>query len=100
MPIESNLTCKGCLDYETCRKEERIKETRCKDYARSKDQAFKDLPHLQDKPTKIYGLKWIRHQMPSDKKGEGSFREIPFSNLRKEGKRRVEKQIGKGYWSD
>lgn len=49
----------------------------------------------------IYSSGYIRPEMPHNVKREGGRdREIPFSNLRKEGKRKVNKLLGKGYWSE
>jgi len=50
----------------------------------------------------IYSSGYIRPELPSnyDRTTWGKLREVPFSNLRKEDKRAVEKKLGKGYWSE
>lgn len=48
----------------------------------------------------VYSREYIRPQLSSQKRDLGHWREIPLSNLRKEDKKRVEKKLGKGYWSD
>jgi len=50
----------------------------------------------------IYSRDYIRPQLSSnmDRTKWGKIREIPMSNLRKEDKRGVEKELDKGYWSD
>lgn len=50
---------------------------------------------------KIYGSQYIRPELSSkgDRDTHGRLREIPYSNLRKEDKKRIEWKLGTGYWS-
>lgn len=48
----------------------------------------------------IYSRDYIRPKVSSNDRSESNWREIPMSNLNKEGKRAVEKKLGKGYWSE
>ena len=48
----------------------------------------------------IYSKNYIRPQLSSRNRERGHWKEIPLSNLRAEDKKRVEKTLAKGYWSD